>query len=34
MRDAGLRVTWLPFDGDHDIPVDVVVALNVFLTRR
>jgi phospholipase/carboxylesterase len=34
MRDAGLRVTWLPFEGDHDMPVEVVSALNGFLAQR
>ena len=31
MRDAGLRVTWVPFDGGHEIPIEVVTALNRFL---
>jgi phospholipase/carboxylesterase len=31
MRDAGLRVTWTPFDGGHEIPATVVTALNGFL---
>jgi phospholipase/carboxylesterase len=31
MRDAGLQVTWFPFEGDHDIPAEVVTALNTFL---
>jgi phospholipase/carboxylesterase len=31
MRDAGLQVTWLPFDGGHEMPAEVVVALNRFL---
>lgn len=30
MRDAGLRVTWFPFDGGHDMPAEVVTALNAF----
>jgi phospholipase/carboxylesterase len=33
MRDAGLRVTWLPFDGGHGMPVEVVAALNTFLAQ-
>jgi len=33
MRDAGLRVTWFPFDGGHDMPAEVVVALNAFLAQ-
>jgi phospholipase/carboxylesterase len=28
---AGLRVTWVPFDGGHEIPAEVVIALNAFL---
>ena len=31
MRDAGLQVTWLPFEGGHETPAEVVVALNHFL---
>jgi phospholipase/carboxylesterase len=31
MRDAGLRVTWFPFDGGHEMPAEVVTALNAFL---
>jgi phospholipase/carboxylesterase len=33
MRDAGLRVTWVPFDGGHEMPVEVVLALNAFLAQ-
>lgn len=33
LEAAGLRVTWFPFDGGHDIPAPVVVALNEFLAR-
>jgi phospholipase/carboxylesterase len=33
MRDAGLRVTWFPFDGGHDMPAEVVAALNTFLAQ-
>lgn len=33
MRQAGLRVMWVPFDGVHDMPPDVVTALNQFLRR-
>ena len=32
LRTAGLRVTWLPFDGVHEIPGPVVDALGEFLT--
>jgi phospholipase/carboxylesterase len=31
MRAAGLRVTWVPFDGKHEMPMEVVNALNRFL---
>ena len=31
MRAAGLQVTWVPFDGGHEVPAEVVVALNAFL---
>jgi phospholipase/carboxylesterase len=31
MREAGLRVTWVPFDGVHETPASVVTALNKFL---
>jgi phospholipase/carboxylesterase len=31
MRDAGLQVTWVPFDGIHETPASVVDALNKFL---
>jgi phospholipase/carboxylesterase len=31
MREAGLRVTWFPFDGAHEMPATVVSALNRFL---
>jgi phospholipase/carboxylesterase len=31
LRRAGLDVTWVPFDGDHDIPPSVVDTLNRFL---
>ena len=34
MRDAGLRVTWFPFDGGHEMPAEVVTALNAFLAER
>jgi phospholipase/carboxylesterase len=33
LEAAGLQVTWFPFDGGHDIPAAVVVALNDFLAR-
>ena len=31
MEHAGLRVTWVPFEGGHEIPAEVVTTLNVFL---
>jgi phospholipase/carboxylesterase len=31
LQAAGLDVTWYPFDAGHDIPADVVAALNTFL---
>ena len=34
MREAGLRVTWVPFDGGHEVPAQVVIALNTFLGQR
>jgi phospholipase/carboxylesterase len=33
MREAGLEVTWVPFDGGHDVPDRVVTELNSFLER-
>jgi len=33
LRDAGLVVTWVPFEGGHDMPTEVVVALNLFLAN-
>lgn len=31
MREAGLQVTWVPFNGGHETPAEVVAALNQFL---
>jgi len=31
LTSAGLNVTWFPFDGGHDIPDEVITALNDFL---
>jgi phospholipase/carboxylesterase len=31
LRTAGLAVTWVPFDGGHDMPAPVIAALNEFL---
>src|SRR5450631_3885961 len=33
MTAAGLEVTWFPFDGEHEIPAEVVTALNAFLAH-
>jgi len=33
MRNAGMNVTWVPFEGGHEIPTEVVNALNVFLAN-
>jgi phospholipase/carboxylesterase len=33
MREAGLAVTWAPFDGGHEMPAEVVTALNAVLAR-
>jgi phospholipase/carboxylesterase len=34
MRDAGLRVTWVPFEGGHEMPMAVVDRLNAFLAGQ
>ena len=31
LQAAGITVTWVPFDGGHEIPAVVVVALNEFI---
>jgi phospholipase/carboxylesterase len=31
LEAAGVKVTWVPFDGGHEIPATVVVALNGFI---
>ena len=33
LRDAGLDVSWHPFDGDHEVPAEIIMALNQFLAR-
>jgi phospholipase/carboxylesterase len=33
LKAFGMNVTWLPFDGDHDIPEDVFRAMNEFVSR-
>lgn len=33
LEAAGLQVTWCPFDGGHEVPATVVIALNEFLDR-
>ena len=30
LEAAGVRVTWVPFDGGHEIPAAVIIALNTF----
>jgi predicted esterase len=34
LRDAGLGVEFHAFDGGHEIPEDILVALAGFLARR
>lgn len=34
LEQAGLEVTWVPFQGAHEIPLPVVDALGRFLARR
>lgn len=31
LEASGLNVTWLPFDGDHEIPDAVVAGMNAFV---
>jgi len=31
LKAVGLNVTWLPFDGDHGIPDEVVAGMNAFV---
>jgi phospholipase/carboxylesterase len=31
LEAAGVKVTWVPFDGRHEIPATVVIALNRFI---
>lgn len=31
IRAAGLNVMWFPYDGGHEMPDDVIAALNAFL---
>ena len=33
LRALGLNVTWLPFDGDHGIPDEVVAGMSAFVRR-
>lgn len=33
MESAGLRVTFVPFKGGHEIPTEVILSLNKFLSR-
>ena len=34
MRASGLAVTWFPFMGGHEMPGDVIAALNAFLVAH
>jgi phospholipase/carboxylesterase len=34
LKAAGMNVTWIPFDGGHSVPADVVAALNEWITIR
>lgn len=31
LKAFGLNVTWLPFDGDHGIPDEVIAGMNAFI---
>jgi phospholipase/carboxylesterase len=31
LKSLGLKVTWLPFDGDHGIPDEVIAGINAFV---
>jgi phospholipase/carboxylesterase len=33
MAAAGIEVTWFPFDGGHETPAEVIVALNEFFAH-
>ena len=33
LKAFGLNVTWLPFDGDHSIPDEVVDGMSAFVRR-
>jgi phospholipase/carboxylesterase len=33
MKKAGLQVRWVPFAGGHEVPAEVVTALNTFLAH-
>lgn len=33
LKTLGLNVTWYPFDGDHEIPLEVVNQVNAFVRR-
>jgi phospholipase/carboxylesterase len=33
MQRAGLQVRWVPFAGGHEVPAEVVTALNTFLEQ-
>lgn len=31
LKDFGMEVTWYPYDGGHEIPLDVVLQINAFV---
>lgn len=33
LKAAGLNVTWVPFDGGHNVPASVIDEMNAFLSR-
>jgi len=33
LKASGIDVTWLPFEGGHDIPAEVVAGVNAFVRR-
>jgi phospholipase/carboxylesterase len=33
LKTAGLSVTWIPFDGGHEVPAIVISELNSFLSK-
>jgi len=33
LKSAGINVTWVPFDGGHNIPLSVINEMNAFLAK-